>query len=491
MLAIFYFRSKAESPSLAEIGGYQLSYQSCWFKAPWRNTIRCAKLRTPGHPSFELPVVIIVDDSNNHKPDPLVYLTGGPGASARLNDDGIEAWLHWLEFANLGRDLILMDSRGTGGAKPALACAAYNRFNQQLFTLSLPLGEELEQSYLITKHCFEQLAKASPGVQPQNFGTRQSAADVLGLMGLVGYSQWNLLGVSYGTRLALEISHQEMAAREQSKVSGKLRSLVLDSVYPVGYGGVQTWPQVLDDAFAHFFSECGADSQCAMPLADVGAKRMDELFMAVLAKLKVAPKSLTVTRWDGDAPIEFLVNDHRFLSAAFAAVYHRDEWPLITQAMAGVLKNSFDSLLPLVKPYLNNSLSGDFNSLAFMAVDCADNPVGSEAEFNESVARYPLLSEYTRDQWRFQICQYLQQPVKNAQPLVLDAPRVPVLMLAGTLDPITPVTWARDLHSRWPGTQLLERRGVGHGVLAADACILEHLRDFLDSPYQSFAPDCI
>ena len=227
------------------------------------------------------------------------------------------------------------------------------------------------------------------------------------------------------------------------------------------------------------------------PLQKFNGEPLQGLFMQVLASLKESPQQLTISRWDGEAPIEFLVNDHRFLSAAFAAVYHPDEWEKITRAIAAVLKQDNENLLALVKPYINNSLTSDFNSLTFMAVDCADNPIGSQAQYDESVARYPQLADYTRDQWRFQICHALhQQTSAAASHLTLSRPQVPALMLAGEQDPITHAGWALELKARWPELQLLQRPGVGHGVLGDDACVLQHSREYLDAPQNEFRPDC-
>lgn len=493
-LAGFYFRTQTQLVGEPAHNQYRVVYQRCWFKMPWRQSIRCGQLLTPQNQGgFSLPFVIIQDDSAEHKTDPLVYLTGGPGASARLNDEGIEAWLHWLEYANLGRDLILMDPRGTGRSTPALVCSAFNRFNRQLFQLNLPLAEELEQSYRVTKHCFENLQQAQPGLSPNMFGTQHSARDIRALIAQLNYPAWNLLGVSYGTRLALEVARQESQEQKQRQAGG-LRSLVLDSVYPPGYGGVQTWPQVLDAAFQDFFSACASSSACMKPLASAQKSRpLAELFLAALAQLQQHPQTLTVARWDGEAPVNFLVNDHRLLSASFAAIYHPDEWPQITGAIAAALDVDGDgdgeALLPLIKPYINNSLSSDFNSLAFMLVDCADNPIGSEAQYNQAVARYPLLANYTRDQWRFQICHALPQ-TKPVATLTLSQPQVPALMLSGALDPITPAAWAQSLKKQWPQLQWLELPRVAHGVLGEDACVLAHLRDFLDSPQAQFNPGC-
>lgn len=511
---------------------YRLLSRSCWFDADWQTDIRCAELHTPrASGGFVLPVVIIRNGTGISHPDPLVYLTGGPGASARLHSEGIKEWLAWLDYAALGRDLILLDPRGTGGSRPALHCDAFNRFNQRLLQLHLPLAQELEQQFLLTRDCFAALAQApaSGGVSllPEHFGTRLSAMDVRALMAALDYPQWNLLGVSYGTRVALEIAHQEQLQhahpeQEPARQPAHLRSLVLDSVYPAGYGGVQTWPPVLDAAFQQFFVQCQAQPECMQPLLAFTPQQPEALlpviFMQVLERLAQTPQSLSVRRWDGEAPVEFLLNDHRFLSASFAAIYQPSAWPRITRAMAAAmglsdsaspqsqldarlrthaqtqaqplsLRQARDDLTALVEPFINNSLSSDFNSLTFMAVDCADNPMADGDAYLAEVAAYPLLAAYTRDQWRYQACHFLVPAyAKGHQPLALAQPQVPTLMLSGALDPITPPAWAGDLKQRWPALQWVVRERVAHAVLSDEPCVLASLVDFLDNPERVFQP---
>lgn len=479
VVAGMYLHEK--EPSLQAKLDYSLIKKPCWFEAPWQETIVCAELHTPSASGeFILPVVIIKDDSAIHHPDPLVYLAGGPGASSRLHKEGIESWLQWMGYANLGRDLILMDPRGTGRSRPQLQCAAYNRFNQALLDLDLPLAEELEQSFLLTKRCFENLAEAEVPVHAANFGSVMSAKDVRGLMSQLDYVEWNLVGVSYGTRLALEIARQEIISPQQVR----LRAMVLDSVYPAGYGGVQTWPQVLDEAFQQFFRGCIKREACMEPLRDLKVQPLPELMTNTMNLLRNGAQELSIRRWDGEAPVTFLVNDHRFLSASFAAIYDPLRWPDITAAIYAAHNHQKEGLKPLIEPFINNSFSPDFNNLAFMAVDCADNPVLPEEDYNARVEKFPLFNEYTRDQWRYQICQVL--PVNPELHLELVEPQIPTLMLSGKLDPITPVHWAEELKEYWPELQLLVRDEVAHAVLGSDACVLANLGEFLNEPLKPF-----
>jgi pimeloyl-ACP methyl ester carboxylesterase len=303
--AAFYFSNK-ESPVLPS-PDYQLISKTCWFKIDWRKKVKCFHLKTSQEQGvFFLPVVVIVDESEDRRSDPVLYLQGGPGAGAGLNQQGIDRWLNWVELAGLKRDLILMDQRGTGESLPKLNC---NDKGEQIrsWKRNDSLLEELQANNQAMLNCFDDLAIKNSALNIQNFSTAISAKDILHLMQQLNYPQWNLLGVSYGTRLALELESQ------QGKAVG-LKSLVLDSVYPAAVGGVQTWPDVLGEALDRFYEGCLSQAECKSILGEESPKI---LFTESLEKLKKTPVRLSIKRWDGEAPVDFIVNDHRFLSAVW------------------------------------------------------------------------------------------------------------------------------------------------------------------------------
>jgi pimeloyl-ACP methyl ester carboxylesterase len=458
---------------------YQLVKKACWFTVDWQKEIQCFHLITPQSTGeFSLPVVIIQDDSVDHRQDPVVYLQGGPGLGAALDQEGIDKWLNWLTVASLNRDLVLMDPRGTGLSSPTLNCSD-NGQQAKLWKQNTSLADELQINNQSLKTCFESLQKQQTALSVAHFGTQESARDLINLMQLLDYKQWNILGVSYGTRLALEVE-QQLTAMPKSG----LKSMVLDSLYPAGFGGVQTWPQVLDSAISGFFTGCMQQKECKQ-LAGSDAKLKNDLLTA-LQKLKANPVNVTVKRWDGGAPIYFVVNDHRFVSAIFAAIYDPRDWPDIVKAIhavdqTGVLQE--EQFKKLVEPYLNRNLNNQFNSLAFTAVDCADNPMGSEQDYLQSLTEFPLMAEYTKDQWRYQLCHQLS--VKRY--LSLHQPEVPVLILSGKNDPVTPSSWASDMHRQWKKSQLVMRENLAHSVLSTDICLLENLGRFFDEPGKVFA----
>ena len=466
--AVYFFNGAAEvAPQTTKKDAYRYSATACWFTVPWNEDIRCGELHTPKNSgAFVLPVVVIRDSSADHQSDPVMFLQGGPGESAGLTTEGMEYWLGWRTYTGLSRDIILMDPRGVGRSKPSLSCKAFDDFSIAVLSRDLDTRTELAEGFAVLKACFADLRKAERAFSINHYGTRLHAQDVQALMPLLHYSSWNLLGVSYGTRVAIEVANQ----------SPQVRSVILDSVYPATHGGLASFPQVLDGAFRNFFAWCDGQTHCGKAGEDVKQK-----FLRALAVLKKPPLQVTVPRYDGEAPVEMLVNDQRFVSAVFSALYSKYSWARIPPAISAAIQQNAEGLMPLLKPFINNAFAPDFSSLAFMAIDCADEGLGLQSDYQTANSQYSLLEDYTKDLWSYEACQFLSnKDVTNGPAKAI--PHVPALMLAGDLDPITPRQWAEELHRQWPASQLIVAPDTGHAVINSDDCIYTLLRQFLDAP---------
>ena len=196
------------------------------------------------------------------QPDPLVYLVGGPGSSgSQLLEISFSAYLR----AFIGeRDVIVIDQRGTGLSNPPLYC------QEVLFRLN----EILQSNYAehaalmleILSDCHARLA--GKNVQFDTFHSENNARDIVNVLLALGYERWNLVGVSYGSRLALTIM------RDYPQY---LRSVILDSVYP---------PQadIYIDAFFNgeralsvLFDACSASDSCNARYPGIGNSLLSAL----------------------------------------------------------------------------------------------------------------------------------------------------------------------------------------------------------------------
>jgi pimeloyl-ACP methyl ester carboxylesterase len=216
----------------------------CPFDVPPGQRVDCGVLTVPENRSqpngnsISLVVGIFRSYSANPQSDPIIYLEGGPGGGALA---GAEAWL--MTPLRNDRDVIVFDQRGTGYSIPSLNC---------------PELDEADDILQATQECHSRLV--AEGVDLTAYNSRENATDVEALRVALGIDQANLLGISYGTRLALTVMRDH---------PGNIRSVVLDSVYPPNVDSNYT--NVTDTyALANaMFADCAADAACSAAFPDI------------------------------------------------------------------------------------------------------------------------------------------------------------------------------------------------------------------------------
>lgn len=462
---------------------YRWAPTPCWFDVHWQPGFVCGTLHTPqSQGDFELAVVIIRTPTPGAQAEPLLYLQGGPGLSAGLDNRGIEYWLDWLSHAKLDRDLVLMDPRGVGHSRPALTCSAHDRYSARVLTEHVPLKDELEGGRPLLASCFANLMQAPVNFSAQDYGTPQSARDIVGLMSVLDYPQWHLLGVSYGSRLALAVASQPQV-REQNRV----RSLILDSVYPPERGGLMTWPGDLTQSLDRFFTWCEQHRSCHGALPE-----LTEKFQKALAHLSTNPIAVTVRLWRTGSNKTVIINDHRFISAVFSTMYQHHLWSEIPRAIDAALNSDSEGMALLVETFINSSLSPELSLPAFYAVDCRDHPSGSAHDYQRALETYPQYAHYLQYAWQYSGCSHFPPAQSTNDTATAGLPgEIPTLLLAGELDPITPAHWAQALAEHWPTSQLMILPARAHSIIGSDDCVHRHFNDFLNQPEQPWHPECL
>jgi len=441
---------------------YTLESVDCWFDIDWSLSVTCAHLKTdPASGQFTLPVVVIKNTSPKHFPEPLIYLSGGPGGSGNIRRSDMAHWFAWYEQADLQRDLILFDRRGTGGSEPRQACIDYERFSREILSENASLERELKEGLELTRNCL--LPSNAAGFEPKHYGSHHSARDVVALMAGLAYERWNIFAVSYGTRLALRIL--------QMKEAEAIDSVILDSLYPLDKGALKEWPALLDKALAQLFNFNGPSEAAAL----------ERDFWLALKKLERQTLRFSVPSWNGEAPFTVVLNDHRFLTMVFASSYDRANMKQIPALIQAVLKGQHSGVQPLLDPFINYAFDPQFNPMVFFAIECLEAPQLNKAEYAEEAARFPKLLGYTQQLGNYDICPYLPKWSALEKSLALKSVALdkPTLLFSGGLDPITPARWAGDfarsnstvLHRTFPG--------LGHSVVGSSACAHSFLGPFI------------
>ncbi len=475
----------------------RLEKADCWFDIPKERTVDCYRLNVPETRDFDvkvgagkvlrLPVVIIraSEIDRQARPDPVIYLAGGPGDGAWLDDDRI-GW--WWDFAASTewvrkRDLILFDQRGSGLVEPRIDCPELEKIAIDLLATTDDFAAATMQSRA-AGNCGKRLL--AEGFNPGAYTSRDGAADLHDIFVALKVPAWNVYGLSYGTRLGLEYMRQ---------YPGDIRSVLLDSVLPPEAQFLEDDAATTDRAFRMIFTACARQPGCNKAYGDL-AKRLT----ALVRRLDAEPLVLTRPSPDGHGKIKVAVNGELLISRLFNLLYNRTDIESVPQLIdiydrdrRGDIEHDIDGF---VADYVGRE---DFGDAMFMSVHCQEEvPFNDMAKAMAAYRRYPLLADLatggeagsfaaTCATWQKTLP---PQPLRqtDTEPVVSD---LPTLVFSGLFDPVTPPVYGRMAASHLVNGFYQEFDGFGHDLIGNDSCANALYDKFLDDPKSPPRDTCL
>lgn len=210
--------------------------------------------------TVRLPVAIIRAPTPTPKPDPIVYVTGGP--SFNEIDPFSAGFFSGLPFAQ-DRDFILYNQRGVGFAQPRLGCPEFDTLRAATF----PQGPTPGQWLAAVGACHDRLI--SEGVDLPAYNSAEDAGDLRDLRRALGYKQWNLYVLSAGGVIGLTA----MRLYPQG-----IRSVILDSALGNRFKlrGPDVWGGQ-NRALEMVFAGCAADTACDAAYPNLRARFYDRI----------------------------------------------------------------------------------------------------------------------------------------------------------------------------------------------------------------------
>jgi pimeloyl-ACP methyl ester carboxylesterase len=446
---------------------------ACPFDVPLNRIVECGYLKVPENRSdpqsrwIELAVAVAKSDSRLPKPDPIVYLEGGPGGSILKTAPMIFEGAFGPFVAE--RDVILFDQRGVGRSEPALDCSEFN--DAYVDAVEQDLRDQAFSTLIkrAMDGCHARLARQ--GIDFDGYNSAESAADLQDLRQALGYEQWNLYGISYGTRLALA------AMRDQPL---GVRSVILDSSYPPQ---ADLYAEIVPNArraFNELFEGCRQDSACSGAFPD-----LERVVFELAARFDAKPAELEVWNPATDQTIHAKMNGDVLLSSLFSALYSTDANGYLPAVIYAAYNGDVEPLTPLLGDLFFNH--DTLSTGMHWAVQCREEvPFTSPQNLIAAAQADPALAPAFAEPI-FAICEDWEiapaGPVEN-QPVHSD---IPTLVLAGEYDPITPPAWGQMVANDLGHSYFYEFPGVGHGASVADICPLQMTLAFLNDP--NVAPD--
>ncbi len=399
--------------------------------------------------TIRLRVTVIPALRMNAEPDPLVILAGGPGQSAH---DAYAMVGPAFAAVRRDRDIVLLDQRGTGQSN-RLDCA---------FTDDIELASnDPQQLQAQTRRCLSSLQG-----DPRFYTTSLAVRDLEALRVALGYEKLSFYAVSYGTRVA-----QHYLRRYPSRA----RVAVLDGVVPVDLAlGPDIAPRA-QQALDAIFDRCATDASCGRAFPDLRGQ-----FKALLERVEHEPVRMQLPDPLDARPITATLGPAQ-LGAAVRLLTYSDETAsllplLIHQAQSG--RNPQALLAQYLMIQRNTELQLAYGM--HFAVACSED---APRWPHEKVAAAELAATYLGGAFMSglqAVCDVWPRGVVDAD---FGAPlrsEVPVLILSGGNDPVTPQQYGERALASFSNGRHLVLAGQGHGQIAT-GCMPRLVAQFIRS----------
>lgn len=398
------------------------------------DSARCGVVRVPessgpGSRQIAIHVVVLPARASVPASDIVVPLAGGPGqGSASLAG----AYGRQLEFLRQRRDILLIDQRGTG-ASNGLQCDTHGPATALFGHLFNPVR---------LKQCRDELAKRADLTR---YTTPIAAADFARVWDALGYRRVNLIGTSYGSRMALELARQ---------FPERIRTVTLDAVAPVSLAWPSQAAPDADTALSALADDCTADAACARAFPQF-SRDIETAF----ARVARQPVDATV-RDPATGEVVRVRFGRTDLGYAVRGLLYGDAALALPQWFKAAAMGSYDRF---AQAYVDRAraLDGEIADGVHLGVYCAEDLPRVNWPAAVAAGRPTHLGTYLIDEYRA-ACAVWPRAVVPASYFEPVHSTVPTLLMTGRRDPVTPPRTAIDAARTLEGSRVLLWRHGGH-----------------------------
>ncbi len=428
-----------------------------------RNSVQCGVVQRaldparPEGPKIEVHYVVVPAMARRKLPDPVFLLAGGPGQSAI---DVAPQVFGLFSRLNNRRDIVFVDQRGTGRSAP-LACDDPKRD-------TLAEQADPEQQFKQLMQCKAALLKL-PYLKAESdlglFTTALAMQDLDAVRAQLGAERIDLVGVSYGTRAALEYMRQ---------FPTRVRRSVLDSVAPPDMVLPASFSTDSQAALDAMLTACEQQPACRSSYPKLRAD-----WAALLASL---PRLATAAQPLNGRIERFTLTRDMVLGAVRGALYSPATAAALPAAITEAAAGRIEALVG-VGALLGSRKGIQLAMGMHFSVICAEDAPrlndASDAPGADFRSDYAAL--YRR------VCAQWPRGAVPAEFYKIPTHPTPTLLLSGGIDPATPPRHgARVAAALGPAAQHVIVPNAGHSVLGV-GCARDLLYRFIDAVDDSAA----
>ncbi|MEM6379401.1 MAG: alpha/beta fold hydrolase [Bacteroidota bacterium] len=418
---------------------------------------------------IKIPVYIFKSRSKSPKKDPIIYTVGGPGSTTMPS----APYMDYYKYLD-DRDFILVEQRGNYYAKPHLACPEWS---EAVYQSNLPgLSEEAHDSMYAqaTKRCRDRLTKQ--GIDLNGYNTNEIAADINDLVTVLDIKAYNLLTISYSTKIA------QVLMRDYPD---RIRSVVMDSALPLESQYDEESIKNLMETVGKLLDDFASDKNCNSAFPNLKTR-----FFEYLEEKTSKPILVQLKNPNNDKMETFYLT-----GADLIGVFTLADTEDVINIPFEINKLINDDL-SFVKEQLSLLFEpSDYGTGRGMrlSVWCAEEyPFSSQAVIEAESKKYPAIAGLSPETFSQEICEiWGVEKVSDKENLAIKSD-IPVLLINGEYDEGTPVKWAKSMLKNLTNSHHLVFKGWKHTPTTywSNPCAMEAANDFFNQPAIRPTPAC-
>jgi len=395
---------------------------------------------------INLNIMLLPSLSSKPVPDPLFYLAGGPGGAATSY-----ASEKFMRRLRRDRDVVLVDQRGTGQSNPLNCPPAGSREDMRGF-----FGEIMPLDHI--RACRSELEKVA---DLKLYTTSIAMDDLDEVREALGYDRIDLYGGSYGSTTVL------VYLRQHAK---HVRVAAIFGVSPPSAKIPLSFAKGVQDSITRLFADCAKDSTCHEAYPEV-----EKDFQTLLARFEKGPVEVDVPNIFTNSRQKVSVTRDALVDAIRQLLYV----PAATSALPALIHHAAaGNLGPLIGTAFQIVLQIDSKiarGMQFSVICAEDAPFITDDEIKQTSDG----SFYGDARVRPTLRACGEWPAQKSARKFLDPVKstVPVLLISGDLDPVTPPWLAEQAARTLPNGRLVIIKNATH---SSYDCVEAMVADFID-----------
>ncbi len=375
-----------------------------------------------------------------------IYLDGGPGGDGQgILDYAAYLGTSFLDGLLVDGDFLVIGQRGTALSKPFLECSQPDCSDVGMVDLTA-------------------------------YNTAYNADDVDDLRAALGFDQLNVYGISYGSRLGLEVLRRH---------GDKVRAAVIEGLVPAQIHWPAAIPKSVYTAVSGLNASCADAGACGTTFGDLVTK-----FTSGIDTLNANPVTIQVQSQD------VTIDGYTYAYLVFRMMYSRSSYAYLPLMINDLAIRRTDRINNFLATWFQ-ALDGGGNGVSmglYYGVVCGElyNPPDETAPttLNQGVPQafidlyggsFYSLEDACADWPKHALQASLAQPVTSA---------VRTLVSSGRLDPITPPSFGDIAAATLSNKIVVTHENSGHGATLQSACGTQNLHAFLANPTAAIDTSC-